>query len=155
MSPSQPTSAPADFMIRFGELRRQEAAAFTANKREIFDGLTAAGVGGVTVEFDGGGDSGQIESIQARNPDGEEVDLPAVAVSLHTPSGLEGERAATDVPLSDAIEHLAYEALSQTHCGWENNEGGFGTFTFDVPGRRLQLTMNARVVEILASEHEL
>ena len=60
---------------------------------------------------------------------------------------------AESITLEQAIETLVYDALAQTHGGWENNEGGFGAFVFDVAARTLRLTMNARVTETLVSRH--
>src|SRR3546814_5572861 len=42
-----------------------------ANKAALFDVLTAVGITSVVVSFDGYGDSGQIEGIEARNADDE------------------------------------------------------------------------------------
>src|SRR3546814_9296187 len=40
---------------------------------------------------------------------------------------------------SEAIEDLAYDLLRQTHCGWENNDGAYGEFTFDVTAGTITL----------------
>ncbi len=35
----------------------------------------------------------------------------------------------------DAIERLAYDFLEETHDGWENSDGAYGDFIFDVAER--------------------
>ena len=45
----------------------------------------------------------------------------------------------------EAIEHLVYDALSETHGGWENNEGAYGEFVFDVPALEIRLDYNERI----------
>jgi hypothetical protein len=47
--------------------------------------------------------------------------------------------------VSEAIEHLVYDALSETHGGWENNEGAYGEFVFDVPAEVIRLDYNERI----------
>jgi hypothetical protein len=50
--------------------------------------------------------------------------------------------------LQEAIESLVYDYLEETHSGWENNDGAFGTFVFDVPGRLVTLEHNERYTEV-------
>ena len=120
------------------------ADALPANKAALLDALAAADITSVVVTFDGCGDSGQIESIDALA--GETVtDLPAVDVEIATPpfdgSGLDRRM----LPLAQAIEDLAYDLLRSTHCGWEINGGSFGEFTFNVGERSIQLDYNERI----------
>jgi hypothetical protein len=56
--------------------------------------------------------------------------------------------------LREAIEELCYDYLSDKHDGWENNDGGFGTFVFDVATRAIELEFNARFIEFTTSTHE-
>ncbi len=81
-----------------------------ANKAAVFAPLAATGITTVVVTFDGVGDSGQIESIEARTGD-IKVDLPAVNVELATPTedGSGVDRAPSS--LREAIELLAYDCL--------------------------------------------
>lgn len=124
-----------------------------ANKAAVFDPLAAAGITSVVVTFDGVGDSGQIESIDARVGDAG-ADLPAGEVELATPTadGSGVDRAPSS--LRDAIELLAYDCLEETHGGWENEEGAYGQFTFDVADRLITLSYNERVLESVHSGHE-
>ncbi len=51
------------------------------NKTVLFDALAAAGISHVIVSFDGYGDSGQIESLEAKAGD-DTVDLPEAQVTV-------------------------------------------------------------------------
>ena len=68
-------------------LRAQLAREVTPlNKAALFAVLQAAGVQRVTVHFDGAGDSGQIESIDATNPDETAAELPDGTIEIRTPA---------------------------------------------------------------------
>ena len=53
----------------------------------------------------------------------------------------------------DAVETLAYDFLEQTHGGWENNEGAYGEFTFDVGDRTIRLDYNERIETSEYTQH--
>jgi hypothetical protein len=57
------------------------------------------------------------------------------------------------VSIADAIERLAYDLLNDTHCGWENNDGAYGDFTFDVAERTITLDYNERYTASEYSQH--
>jgi hypothetical protein len=125
------------------------------NQSAIFDVLASAGVVTVLVTFDGYGDSGQIELITATGPDGE-MTLPDLAVSYASPGDLTSEDPVNrkQMLLSDAIETLCYDLLRSTHAGWENNDGAFGDFTFDVAARTISLDHNDRYTAIESYAHQ-
>ena len=127
--------------------------ALPGNKAALFDALAAAGITSVVVTFDGAGDSGQIESIDARIGDDVAM-LPTCDIETATPGWDGSELQRRMLPLSEAIEQLAYAFLEETHGGWENNEGAFGEFTFDVAERTIQLDYNERVESSEYSGHE-
>ena len=56
--------------------------------------------------------------------------------------------------MTDLLESLAYDFLEQSHGGWEDNEGAFGEFTFDVTERTISLDYNERYVEHVNHQHE-
>ena len=51
---------------------------------------------------------------------------------------------ANHLSASEATENLAYDLLRQKHRGWENNDGAFGEFTFDVAAGMISLDYNER-----------
>jgi hypothetical protein len=59
------------------------------------------------------------------------------------------------VSLHDAIETLCYDYLSQTHGGWENNDGAYGTFEFDVQQRSIRLDFDERFTDTNHHSHDL
>ncbi len=63
------------------------------------------------------------------------------------------EPSRSTVSIADAIERLAYDLLAQTHCGWENNDGAYGDFTFDVAERTITLDYNERYTASEYSQH--
>ena len=127
--------------------------ALPGNKAAVFDALAAAGITSVVVTFDGVGDSGQIESIDARTGDAAAA-LPICDIEIATPAWDGSELHRRTLPLGEAIEQLAYAFLEETHGGWENNEGAFGEFTFDVVERTIRLDYNERIESSEYSGHE-
>lgn len=122
------------------------------NKAVIFTALAEAGITSVTIEFDGYGDSGGIESVHAE-ADGSEIALPEGSVALLTLGWRETEPTEKTMPLSEAIEHMVYDLLGQTHGGWENNAGAFGNFVFDAAAKTITLEFNMRFEDSEFFEH--
>src|ERR1700730_10739927 len=116
------------------------------NKDTLFDVLAPAGITTVSVEFDGEGDNGQIGDITARSGDAA-VPLPESPVTLYGAVHGTAKLRSTQTSLREAIETLCYGYLEQQQGGWENNNGGYGEFTFDVAGRRIDLEFHARFTD--------
>ena len=142
-----------DFLEHYYRHREAVAKASLLNKPIIFDALAAAGLTRVTVEFDGEGDSGQIEGIYAYAGDAR-AELPESSITLHQAQQAKGDPITTTVSLHDAIETLCYDYLSQTHGGWENNEGAYGIFRFDVSNRSIHLDFNERFSDSTHHTHD-
>lgn len=134
------------------ERARLAAEVRPGNKTAIFDALARANISIVTVGFDGCGDSGQIESIDAFAGDAP-AELPSDQIELAEPASEDSEIKQSPFTLRDAVEKLAYDFLEETHGGWENNEGAYGEFTFDVASRTITLAYNERHMESEYSEH--
>lgn len=100
----------------------------------VFDALTAAGLTIVTVRFDGYGDSGQIEDIEAKAGD-EVVALPPGNFEISAAVWGHSEPERTVMSVRDAIDRLAYDFLQETHDGWQNSDGAYDDFIFDVAER--------------------
>ena len=122
------------------------------NKNLIFAALAEIGIHRVTIDYDGSGDSGQIEGIEAWDAANEKIPLPSsrkVQLASENPDQPVG-----DIGLEAAVEELAWDYLYDNHSGWENNDGAFGTFVFNVPGRTITLEHNERYTELNTSTHE-
>ena len=124
-----------------------------ANKEALFDALAAADITSVIATFDGYGDSGQIESINVMNG-GIDTNLPDVTIPIASIRWRESEPRTEIMTVRAAIEQLAYDFLAETHCGWENNDGAFGEFVFDVEERTITLEHNDRYTAIESYSHQ-
>lgn len=127
------------------------------NKEILFDILEAKGVESVTVTFDGGGDSGQIEDSDI--PD----EVAGILVEgakisngrVWSPACGFTESYKNDPTVKEMVESFCYHALESLYGGWENNDGAFGEFRFLVKERVVAFDFNQRYTESELHEHEL
>jgi uncharacterized protein DUF6878 len=141
----------SDFSTWQAKLEKQRglfAELMTDNKAALFEVLSRAGITNVNVEFDGYGDEGQIESVQAYAGD-VEAELPSEEQVKLTRIAWDGDgdifRSECDV--KSAIENLVYDFLEVHLGGWEINEGSFGDFRFNVKDRTITIQLNNRHME--------
>lgn len=120
-----------------------DAELFAVNKTALLNALEIAGVTRVVVSFDGYGDSGQIENVEARAGE-DPVTMPGVAIEIAEAVWDQTEPKRASVSISDAVESLAYDVLEKTHCGWENGDGAYGDVIFDVAEGAITLDYNER-----------
>lgn len=153
-TPSMPSPDFADWSREQDNHDRIAKELRTVNKATLFDALSAAGLTIVTVSFDGYGDSGQIENIEAKASDNA-VELPPGTIEIASPVWGSADIQRQAQTITDAIEALAYDFLGATHCGWENNDGAYGEFTFDVAARTITLDYNERFTSSENYTHEL
>jgi hypothetical protein len=99
--------------------------------------LQDAGVECVHIKYDGCGDSGQIESITYTDGNGKPVELA-------------GKTTITEDQLMD----LFYDLTQARHPGWENNDGAFGEFEWNLRDDALKHTHNDRFTDYDTTEHE-
>ncbi len=132
-----------DWAQKYEEQRKRAGELLIVNKRTLFEVLAMAGITNVVVSFDGYGDSGQIETIEAQT-DEISTELPDERIEFLAPvwESTEIQRQAHTV--REAIESVCYSCLKQAHCGWENNDGAYGDFTFNVEERVITLDYNER-----------
>jgi hypothetical protein len=146
------TGVASDWDAKRAAQDRLHAELQPQNRAALFDALAAAGITLIVVTFDGYGDSGQIENIEAKAGDAV-VAMPAGEVEIAEAIGDQPEPSRSPVSIADAIERLAYDLLERTHCGWENNDGAYGDFTFDVAERTITLDYNERYTASEYSQH--
>lgn len=138
------TTPPASEWETLSALRTQlEAELFNLNKAALFDALESTGVTGITVSFDGYGDSGQIEDVQVRAGEAD-IAMPCAAIELATAVWGQPDPEISSISIATAVESLAYDVLERTHGGWENNDGAYGDIIFDVAKRTITLDYNDR-----------
>src|SRR5271155_5281996 len=128
MSDTEPTdvsiSLPDPWQQQERELARIAKKVLPANKKALFDALAAAGITTVIVNFDGCGDSGQIEMIEARAGD-DVIPLPKVQIEIASAVWGSATIERQTRPMEEAIEIIVYDVLNQKHGGWENNDGAY------------------------------
>jgi len=99
--------------------------------------LQAAGIDSVQILYDGCGDSGCIESITYTDGQGSTVDVA-------------GKLAMSEEQLMD----LFYDLTQARHPGWENNDGAYGEFDWNLKDDALKHTHNDRFTDYDTTEHE-
>ena len=99
--------------------------------------LQAAGIDRVEILYDGCGDSGCIESITYTDGQGSAVDVA-------------GKLAMTEEQLMD----LFYDLTQARHPGWENNDGAYGEFHWNLKDDALKHIHNDRFADYDTTEHE-
>lgn len=81
------------------------------------------------------------------------VDMPAGEIEIATAVWDQTEPDRSKVSIGDVIEQLAYDFLGQTHCGWQDNDGAYGDFTFDVAEQTITLDYNERYTASEYTQH--
>ncbi len=156
MADENPAPDPTGFLREFDEKQRTYKALsesiHAANKEALFPALAAAGITSVLVHFDGSGDSGQIEEIDVVAGD-KPVDFPSGSIAISRAYWGATEPEHIECNARDAVETLAYALLEETHGGWENNEGAYGEFTFNIAERTITLDYNERYEDSHYTQH--
>jgi len=101
----------------------------------------------ITVTFDGYGDSGAIEDVAIGDAFADQT-LDILRIERSFSEGAWTQRETTvAMTLRDAIEHMAYDYISETGVNWYDNDGGFGELVLDMSSRTLALEVNARYTD--------
>lgn len=133
----------SDWEVKAVARAKLAAELFTLNKAALLNALALACVTRVVVSFDGYGDSGQIESVEAQAGD-DPVAMPAAAIEIAEAVWDQAKPKRSSVSIAAAVESLAYDVLERTHCGWENSDGAYGDIVFDVGEETITLDYNER-----------
>ena len=99
--------------------------------------LKEAGVASVHIEYDGSGDSGQIEIVTYQDREGKALDFSGTA-------SLSEER----------LMDLFFDLTQARHPGWENEDGAFGEVDWSLDADTLRHTHNDRFTDYATTEHE-
>ena len=157
MTGSQSTPEPAidetAFDRKHREYARRAEETRSANKIVLFDVLAAAGIETMTVIFDGYCDSGQIERMDVEPGQGTTL-LPSDRIVIARTIWESPEIERQTLTVREAIETMVYDFLRQAHDGWENSDGAYGEFTFDVAERTIKLDYNERYTSSERYSHE-
>ena len=110
----------------------------------IYHALRELGIHELHVRYSGSGDSGCINEVEARNQQGQPVELPSTPVPYtftHTSYDFQTGNYSTEatetkeLPLSEAVEQWCYDLLEEHYPGWENDNGADGIIAID-PAKR-------------------
>lgn len=159
-------SDPTELMDEWEKRRAQDLKDALTMRALLLAKLRELGITGVVADYDGSGDSGQVEGIAffkgAFNPEADTMGLMGEAITdaetaevkIRVPSSDQHwdkesrqwvkTRGETDTAIATVMERICYMVLSSKHGGWENNEGAFGQFVWDVGTDALNLTHNTR-----------
>jgi len=105
-----------------------------ANEQEkatLLTQLNLLGAKKVRVEFQGGGDDGQVEGVYVIDQNDNYIDIPDDMIAWTTQTYGDQESEQRQTKLVDALEDLCSRALDNTGLDWYNNEGGQGNLTID------------------------
>jgi hypothetical protein len=147
-----PGSPSSDWGAKTTAYHRLRDELMPRNKATLFDLLAAASITHIIVSFDGCGDSGQIESMEAKAGDATAA-IPQVQIEITRAVWGQTEPERSLVNVADVIESVVYDCLEDTHSGWEDNDGAYGEFTFDVAAPTITLDYNERYIEIANDQH--
>jgi hypothetical protein len=117
--------------------------------QNLFAQLKLLNVNSFEIEFDGSGDSGQIEGVTFYDTSIEVMDIPEDTISwVYTAYGQEPKD--TKVTIHKAVEDLGYQMLEESGHDWYNNEGGYGRISVHMEGSNgkpyVGMNMNIRIV---------
>jgi len=120
-------------------------------KTKLLTQLNLLGAKKVIVEFQGGGDDGQVDGVYLFDQNNVDIDVPndMIAWTTLTYGGQQAESKPTK--LLDALEDLCSRALDNTGLDWYNNDGGQGNLVIDFsenpPSIKLNVGINHRTTE--------
>lgn len=133
------------------------------HKEILFDLMAQKGIEKLVVYFDGGGDDGGINDIEAIGPQAKNwkkfadsiVDGARLKQNCGWHNGKQSFTWKDNVTVEEIVYDICYRVLNGSFGGWENEDGACGDFTIDATKRKVGLTMKQRYYEYDVSEHEL
>ena len=119
---------------------KEEMIALTAQMKML-------GVKEVSISFQGGGDSGEIYSIDTYNMNNESIPIPDDMVSWTKQVYGEQVKTQSNISIDKVLDDIGYRVLDATGMDWYNNEGGQGTvhIYFDDELPRIEVNMEINI----------
>lgn len=126
-------------------------------KLELLTRLKLLGAKEVTVRFQGGGDSGEIEGIEifngerCINVDDEKLDWPTSSSVFNKETNeFDVETSEKHLSLESVLMNMTEEWLNHTGHDWYNNDGGQGALTIDFTQSppKIELEVGVNYVEV-------
>ena len=120
-------------------------------KEKLLTQLNLLGAKHVYVEFRGGGDDGEIESVYYKDRQDNHLEIPSDMIAWTQINYGKHPLETKQMSLVDVLEDLCYRALDEASMDWCNNEGGQGYlhigFTESPPTIDLQLGINTMTTD--------
>ena len=128
-----------------------------ANEQEkatLLTQLNLLGAKEVRVEFQGGGDDGQVDGVFLFDTNGQHIDVPddMIAWTTQTYGNQQSEQKPTK--LVDVLEDLCSRALDNTGLDWYNNEGGQGHLEIDFKESPPSIKLNVGINQTTTDDYE-
>ena len=146
----------------------REQEALKARRSQLAERLKPLGIVRVEVEYDGCGDSGDIQEVRAlkkgpRSGKEQPANLDGQSLTVERfESVYDAERREWDrkpcqatVTLKEALSDFALDFLSFLGIDWYNNEGGYGTVVLSVADGQVKAEHNYRIESSEYEEHAL
>lgn len=127
----------------------------SGNKEILFDLLEEKGIKTVNVTFEGSGDDGSLEESDLPK-DVKKIFVEGCMIDNGTVwnNGKPQKKYKNGAEVEEIVQSLCYEFLESMYGGWENNDGAYGDFVFDVGRRTVHLDFNERYTESKLYEHD-
>lgn len=129
-----------DMRLRWAETSRRLAELTKKNLNLVWPVLEAALIKKVVADYDGSGDSGQLNSVVVFGADDENRTLPTtqITIGVYETYDASGDPVEKEVRLDEYLGDLAWDFVMINHEGFYNNEGGQGEVIFDVAERKVK-----------------
>lgn len=128
---------------------KEEMIAFTAQMKML--GVTLA-----DISFQGGGDSGEIYSIDLyKGPTHDEsMEMPTDMVSWTKQIYGDQVKLQKNISIGDVLDDIGYRVLDATGMDWYNNEGGQGTVHIYFDEELPLIVVDMGINETRVEDHE-
>jgi hypothetical protein len=140
-----------DAITSYGAQQAAHQARMQEIKPFVLEQLRRNGVRTVHAQYDGEGDSGQINEITGCDANNQDVDLHSFKAEMpsdDSPLAALLGRLFGPCSLENLVETYTWEILGAYHAGFENNDGGYGELTIDVKAGTVSLEHNERYINV-------
>ncbi len=120
-----------DYAAQFLESQKRAQEERDKTRRVLLADLRALGATRAEVDYEGYGDSGNVEDVRV------------------TPESIKLEE-----ELNGRLESFGWDFAYGLNPGFENNDGGYGAFEWDIETDKIHVTHNCRYMTSDTSYHE-
>lgn len=151
-------------MEQIAEDRKNRATSAELNKAALVEAIKPIGLTRIEVDFNGSGDSGQVDEVRYFKGKKEPKDLETIKRTLVQQAKINDSTTYCETKkewvtttrspnIEELVEQICYDLLEANHGGWEINEGSYGEFVFNFgKGNKIDLTFNQRVESVETTE---